>query len=173
MGRSALKPVGQHLLSSWQVQRSPLWFRTRDGGGNARTAGGTVPALKGLTAFSGVQQAHVHVKQGLRCVNTTSKSVQTDTVLTKYKRAEGYELEGLPEGGGDMRKTPGAGCGRRGAGRRAGPPALEQGNQGHVFINNVGEDDRRRPPACGRHTREGPEDGIRVETTSVVGTGGG
>ena len=47
-----------------------------------------------------------------------------------------------------------------------------RGNLGHLFIHSVGEDNRRRPSACSRHTWKGPEERIRMETTSVDTEGG-
>lgn len=54
-------------------------------------------------------------------------------------------------GGGEGRKE----------NRAAGPRA--RSNEGHIFINNVGEDNRRHPSMCRRHTWEGQEDRIRME----------
>lgn len=63
-----LSQSSQHLLSFWQVWRSPLCIRTWDRKKmqNKKKGEDTVPALKGLTAFLGMQNVHIHIKEGFK-----------------------------------------------------------------------------------------------------------
>lgn len=49
----------------------------------------TVPALKGLTAFLGMWNVHIHIEEGLKMDKNNIQISANDIVLTKYKRAEG------------------------------------------------------------------------------------
>lgn len=82
--------------------------------------------------------------------------MQIDIVLTKYKKAEGWELKRNLRAVGTIRRD-----GRWWALPGIGAPG--PGNdKGHVFINNVGEDNRRRSSMCRRHTWEDYEDRTRT-----------